>query len=1645
MSDRVNRLSPTGNMDKDSDPRYVGKGDGAGDYLDARNIQRASPDGNAQGSVEPTLGNKFAFDLGSVSQQNKRYRITLDGGATKQHEIRFLSTQRDQNMVVGTGANGALAFNGTTLSFLSAFNAAISGSGVSWSVQVPPLTPNIIEIELASYPMYQWYMESSGLDTVEVICIAEAIPVDLAGPLKDIGSYDLLGDLFIFSTTQDNEPTEITPTIIFAGPTSGGSYVGPLTSILFNGEHGLAQGQWIRITDCNEAFLNGLFVVHSVINPFTVQIVTATAWGGVFPVTTLGTPSVFIHPSGIGEIGVAQKDENSDSWTYIRLLRSVELNFVTLWKVDCEAVDDPLRICLYTTDNYNIPKAFYYKGQFVQDGMLENVNPLNEYQFDSIFIQTLLQLQGSKIELRFKEQFTSGGKLSPGVKFYTVRQITSQGNVGPIDFVLGPIMVYSDDVEDSETNELISFNATTGITSEGYNTRKSNLIEIDNLDFNSFYEFEIICMEFIGEVFVSNIVARFNTTPSGNFEYRHTGFEQYTPIDNAETLSMISGVFQNSSVVRAKNIRNIDYRCVLSNLKVAADINIEAWTSTFRHSLVKDSITASNIVLKADYQIPETVLNDMGLMYFETYRVAARAFIRGLGWTPYGWIDDIQINTSPTNTGNPTDNRRDSTFSDYALSAGDYLPYSNFDPSSPNPAIREIANIEDAQGNPVLNWYVGIKVSEWDGYYIGATNKYDSDKTFLVPKVEFSINWSFILPEFSNRPMYEIVDAIEFGIGDSPRSVKASGLGVCSIEGGDDAGFIGLQEFPFHPKVKSSSGDFRYSGASPFNYQQISGSTIIPNYPVVYHRMDDPNAPDIEQPGVFCDQRADIISFYSPDTVVNNAENISSATEASTLVCIGSMETKKCITGTDFVIQPASFVTVFPDAGGLEPHNGYYSELHVDPLSPSGVQEVPIIETIIAREVGQNTLSNGDIYIRSDSYRLTVDDPGFDMGDVYSSNADRIPIPVVRLSAPVTLDPETKPTKQARGLIYCALYRDERSNFQLRENTSYSRIGQTVYLELFKQPSVIKVNGGDSFTSMFYHKNRDLLYTADALNSNVLQQGSMIGVVCQSRSNFNALSPQAPGHPLVDPVLTPDPNILLNWGSFVWPSVKYTFLSNNFFFWERNEISQWARPDTETHTGLDLVDVGARRSRFYDILSNFRLSSNPVASTLIPASIIGESRTRNTRPSRVIWSELHTQGAPKDELRVFLPLNLKDLDLTFGEINHHENVNGELFTLQPRKWQRQLFNTRGELQVSGNAIGAVIGDASVLSRDGQTLSRYGTQNKWSAVLGTSPGGKDVLYWFNAENGLFLRFGSDGTVVISDTRKFRSFSNKAAKWLRGKDTPAYDQGIRAVWDDRSKEAIWTFTGWRDLPQWVASQPFPISTTLAGTVVSNDNAPSDTYENLPRFFRCTASHVASAQNEPGTGPDWQSFWEQLAYDDFEYYSVFTLSHNEMTGGFSSFYGHIPKTYLKWRDSFLSSHPVHRNLLFEHRAGDYTTWYGRTGLDPKIEDAYIEMVENEVPEQSKRYVAAEVLSDDVPDRMDFATKFQRTLAVALDFIKRDDQYRTSIKNDVTTTNDPDGDSARLSGDYLKVRFTFFAGTHNVLHSIIIKMRDRIRRFRN
>jgi len=1666
MADKVSRFAPTGSMDKDSDPRYVGKGDSNGDYIDARNIQCVPQNGNENGSISPTLGNEFAFSLGSVSQQNKRYRIVLDGDIFKFHELTFLSTNRDATMIVPNGPNGGLLFNGTVSDFVSAFNLATAGSGVSWVISTP--TPGTVEIELASYPMYQWYIDSVGTHDLNPIVIAEAIPVDLAGPLKDIGSYDLLGDLFIFSTTQDNEPTELPITVTAIGPTlfGGTIAIGPITYLTFSAPHGLIQGQWIKIANSNNSWLNGLFLVSQILSPTQIGIPTVLAWGGTLPQVAPGPEIITVSPNGIGEIGVAQKDENTDTWTYIRLLRSVELNFVSKWQVDCHAHKDAVSSNIYYTDDYEPPRVFRYLGDYMTDGGLNYINSQNEYTYGSVRPRSSLVALSSGIKFLFIGQNQTGGVLTSGNKYYYCRIITPGGSTSGWSSSSRGVSV----AIESE-NSLPNFRAG---DSPDTVTSKSNTLSIigSGLEFFLGSEIEFAVLEYVGSTLSATVFYKNTITSASNIVFTHSGKEINSRVLDVNELSLTSESF---IAVRAKNIRSIDSRNVLSNIETLDKIDLSKWVATFRHSITKIYVTEATAFQGGEYQDADSEFNNMGFMLNETYRIGCRAFIRGIGKTDIFHVDDITVDTLQNNTGNPLSDRRNgNSITNYDLT--EEVNSNRNILSLYGGSFSEAGNTSGSPNDPTYEQSSGIKWSAWEThnaseFFLDANGAGigSSISRLIIPRIDIeNINYDFEIDGFGRA--YDIIDGIEFFIGEIPKSVKASGLGVSSVKWSGNGVTPGFGIYVSDADKDTGLSFAEYPASTPdliYEYPFATGSenesSVSVNYPL---------SSTVDGIGLNTNinEIKDVISFYSGDTYFDAQEtyncekiNVFGACElvknwktrlnqGSNAQYYGYLRPGSMDEDDDDYWHKLNktwgFVAVFHPRKTKDTYEqiAITDYAYIDPLTQLDLNGTGLVYNIL------NTLEdiipiptqigiNG--FIKSLPCFVRYSGPGMGtvLGETLPITGDKLISnqmnmargPVVKLASDIdlnssTLSPSFVNNKEVlrysnRGVFYCQLYTDERSNYPSIYDTKYFSVGsmlltpngasnnvshqllcgdtrtQTTIVrhrsagvnELFKRQVALLTAAGGSETD----NRKEVEQLRIALGTGF---GSGLIFVGQNRVNSNMYTV---------PVSYQSPQLSTANDLKYYPMID----GRNW-----NEQFQWESPP------------------------DYNTAYNKLPSIYVPA-YQNDPRLGGASfdlPTRIIYSQRKDQTGIFDEYRFFLPLDRIDLDRTFGEIHHHEIVNGELFTLQERKYSIMPFNARVSMEISANSLEVVLGSGRVLPTDGRTLSSYGTYHKWGCVNGKSSGGKDVLYWFNSENGLFMRFGADGTIVLSDLRKMRAFSIGFSKLVWGKDTPAFEQGVRTVWDDRSKEVIWTFTGWRELPKWT-----PISIGI-GEVVKNSNAPSDSYEGFPRFFKCKLAHIGSSLTEPGVGADWETYWEQIPYDDKKYYSIFTLAFNEATNGFSTFYGHIPKTYLKWRDTFLSSHPTERNLIFEHRRGEPTTWYESDTTSPKIEDAYIEAVINDLPEESKRFISAEILSDSVPDRIEYRTKSQYTWSEPTDFKVNDDQFRGFILNDATVSQDPRGNTRRMDGDYIKAKFFFIGGTMNKLYSMVVKLRGRLRDFR-
>ena len=287
--------------------------------------------------------------------------------------------------------------------------------------------------------------------------------------------------------------------------------------------------------------------------------------------------------------------------------------------------------------------------------------------------------------------------------------------------------------------------------------------------------------------------------------------------------------------------------------------------------------------------------------------------------------------------------------------------------------------------------------------------------------------------------------------------------------------------------------------------------------------------------------------------------------------------------------------------------------------------------------------------------------------------------------------------------------------------------------------------------------------------------------------------------------------------------------------------------------------------------------------------------------SRIIYSQLKPVNSLIDYYLDFKPLNFRDLDATNGAIDHMIVFNGELLTFQRRKFQRQFFNNDGLVSSTSN-YDLIIGDGSVLTRRGQTISNYGTTQKWSVVVGKSRGGDDMAMWWCTELGAIVRLGADGAIVISDVSKINRYTLDACKVIESANTSTLSWGslISSVYDHRDREYVWTVRAIKPYNPWNDAENYIIGDVVMFNNIAYGQAPTS-FDGLPTLYRCKLGGVS------GTYPNLDPFkWEAIPYDDLNYYATFTLAYSLIKDRFTSFYGYRPRLFMPWRDTFLTPSP-------------------------------------------------------------------------------------------------------------------------------------------
>jgi hypothetical protein len=198
---------------------------------------------------------------------------------------------------------------------------------------------------------------------------------------------------------------------------------------------------------------------------------------------------------------------------------------------------------------------------------------------------------------------------------------------------------------------------------------------------------------------------------------------------------------------------------------------------------------------------------------------------------------------------------------------------------------------------------------------------------------------------------------------------------------------------------------------------------------------------------------------------------------------------------------------------------------------------------------------------------------------------------------------------------------------------------------------------------------------------------------------------------------------------------------------------------------------------------------NHIDQTLVETGYDNTSTYDGSRPATIAYSSAKVIGSTKNGYRYFQPTNIADLDLTNGEIAHHDIINDNFYTFQERSVQRQYFRD-ASLVNGGTGSDIVVGIGTILGTPGQELTSMGTTKKTSIIKGKNPNGKDTAYWYNDRLQKLLRLAGDGVSVISD-RGLSSYLLNNGKYISNEFYPLSGRGIHGVWNDKYSEAVFTF--------------------------------------------------------------------------------------------------------------------------------------------------------------------------------------------------------------------------------------------------------------
>lgn len=570
------RVTPSGNLDKDTELVYVGQGN----YVDANDIRHRHTGDQNFGGIMSVLGNKNVITA------------TDDTGATVDYIPGYTAKTKIYRVYFDLSAilNGSVTANVGNITLVTSAGNAFTSSNFTLNIAVAAGYAAALQAEL------NFLAASAGYGGPFVF-----------GPLSagvTPNSY-----FFTLSTTFDTD-------FVFQ--------VQNITAKIC--EFKLAQ-EYVNTP--------GSF---KVVGSQQLDDEATLIWLAGSNVTAVG--SII---SEVSEIGVLLKLQgaNLGKYQYRRLIRSKQLGFSQQRRIEAEIEKIGNQINLYWTDGNNKPRAMYLKTSniYVYDGFLFFNG--GKYELETIDEETSFFYRNPSAYIDELRVVEGEGAVVAGNKRYTGRFLTE--DLVATDFLYPTGIVNLYEALSTNPHKIAGDEVSTV-------TKKSVKMKLKNFTAGVYKFFELVAIEYEGDVFSAKMVQRFK------IENQQTELELVHNNQGQENILLSNNelVAITAKYLTIKTIKIFDNRMTMSNLTEQVDYNLSDWASQITHSITQKYITgigkpgnpttADPTYQYGEYQDPNNVLNNTGYMINDTYRFGIQVQWKGTGkWSAPFWVDDIRF------------------------------------------------------------------------------------------------------------------------------------------------------------------------------------------------------------------------------------------------------------------------------------------------------------------------------------------------------------------------------------------------------------------------------------------------------------------------------------------------------------------------------------------------------------------------------------------------------------------------------------------------------------------------------------------------------------------------------------------------------------------------------------------------------------------------------------------------------------------------------------------------------------------------------------------------------------------------------------------------------------------------------------------